>query len=152
MKHINNLAKGHPNNEQIASWYKVAWDQWQLMEIQQELCWMHPTHHPTPMVSLQHLAPLHSVLAPRPLLPGISMDVNATQQHHSTPLLCQQCKKPGHFEQHCLLVCYLFTAEQEELHLQLLAAKDAAGALSPNEGGACATLLSQEEDFQSSNG
>ncbi|KAG6867157.1 hypothetical protein C0993_006178 [Termitomyces sp. T159_Od127] len=38
MEHIDNLAKDHPDNEQVASWYKVAQDQWQLMEIQQELC------------------------------------------------------------------------------------------------------------------
>ncbi|KAG5350095.1 hypothetical protein C0989_000200 [Termitomyces sp. Mn162] len=30
---INNLVKSHPNNEKIASWYEVAQDQWQLMEI-----------------------------------------------------------------------------------------------------------------------
>ncbi|KAG6881951.1 hypothetical protein C0993_012408, partial [Termitomyces sp. T159_Od127] len=27
MQHIDNLAEGHLDNEQIASWYKVAWDQ-----------------------------------------------------------------------------------------------------------------------------
>ncbi|KAG6875592.1 hypothetical protein C0993_008384 [Termitomyces sp. T159_Od127] len=51
---------------------------------------------------------------------------------------------------------YLSTVEQEQLFLQLLAAKDAAGALSPNEltselaleeSGACAPLLGLEEDF-----
>ncbi|KAG5348595.1 hypothetical protein C0989_009612, partial [Termitomyces sp. Mn162] len=42
-----------------------------------------------------------------------------------------RCKKPGHFAWHCPLgleVCYLSTAQQEELLLQLLAAKDTAGA------------------------
>ncbi|KAG6876739.1 hypothetical protein C0993_000775 [Termitomyces sp. T159_Od127] len=52
MECIDNLAEGHPNNEQIASWYKVAQNQWQLMEIQWELYQTHPAHHPTPMVSL----------------------------------------------------------------------------------------------------
>ncbi|KAG6874609.1 hypothetical protein C0993_000186, partial [Termitomyces sp. T159_Od127] len=70
-----------------------------------------------------------------------------------------QCKKPGHFAWHCplgLKVHYLSTAEQEELLLQLLATKGAAGALSPDEpapelapekSGACAPLSSPEEDF-----
>ncbi|KAG6881546.1 hypothetical protein C0993_001003, partial [Termitomyces sp. T159_Od127] len=33
MEHIDNLAEGCPDDEQVASWYKVAQDQWQLMEI-----------------------------------------------------------------------------------------------------------------------
>ncbi|KAG6873495.1 hypothetical protein C0993_001393, partial [Termitomyces sp. T159_Od127] len=73
------------------------------------------------------------------------MDVDAARQHHATPLLCRQCKKPGHVAWHCPLgmeVCYLSTAEQEELLLQLLAAKDAAGAPSPDE---LAPELAQEE-------
>ncbi|KAG6871358.1 hypothetical protein C0993_003441, partial [Termitomyces sp. T159_Od127] len=73
------------------------------------------------------------------------MDVDAAQQHCPAPLLCQQCKKPGHFAQHCPLgleVRYLSTAEQEELFLQLLAAKDAAGAPSPDE---LAPKLAQKE-------
>ncbi|KAG6871837.1 hypothetical protein C0993_002730 [Termitomyces sp. T159_Od127] len=64
------------------------------------------------------------------------MDVDAAQQHHPTPLLCQQCKKPEHFAWHCSLsleVRYLSTAEQEELPLQLLAAKDTAEVPSPDE-------------------
>ncbi|KAG6875353.1 hypothetical protein C0993_009650, partial [Termitomyces sp. T159_Od127] len=53
-------------------------------------------------------------------------------------------------------VHYLSTAEQEELLLQLLAAKDAAGAPSPDElapelaqeeSSAYAPLLGPEEDF-----
>ncbi|KAG6860038.1 hypothetical protein C0995_016666 [Termitomyces sp. Mi166 len=32
MEHIDNLAKEHPNNS-IATWYKVAHNQWQLMEL-----------------------------------------------------------------------------------------------------------------------
>ncbi|KAG6896523.1 hypothetical protein C0993_008319, partial [Termitomyces sp. T159_Od127] len=147
MEHINNLAEGRLDDEQIASWYKVAQDQWQLMEIQPELCWMHTTHCSTPMVTFQHPASLHSVPAlalaaptPQPLSLGILMNVDATQQHH--PAL--------------LLLHYLFTAEQEELLLQLLAAKDAARAPLPDEPGpelalkesdACAPLLGLEEDF-----
>ncbi|KAG6859112.1 hypothetical protein C0993_004509, partial [Termitomyces sp. T159_Od127] len=53
-------------------------------------------------------------------------------------------------------VHYLSTTEQEELLLQLLAAKDAAGAPSPDElapelaqeeSGTYAPLLGPEEDF-----
>ncbi|KAG6867115.1 hypothetical protein C0993_006624 [Termitomyces sp. T159_Od127] len=118
------------------------------------------------MVTLWHPAPLHSVpasvpatSAPQPLPPGIPMDIDMAWQHHLTPLLCQQCKRPRHFAQHCSLgleVCYLSTTEQEELLLQLLAAKDATRAPSPDElalelaleeSGACAPLPGLEEDF-----
>ncbi|KAG6893514.1 hypothetical protein C0993_000936, partial [Termitomyces sp. T159_Od127] len=104
-------------------------------------------------------APAPATPAPRPLPPGIPMDVDTAQQHHAAPLLCWRCKKPGHFARHCPLgleVHYLSTAEQEELLLQLLAAKDAARALSPDEpalelaqeeSGTYAPLLGPEEDF-----
>ncbi|KAG6874759.1 hypothetical protein C0993_012370 [Termitomyces sp. T159_Od127] len=87
------------------------------------------------------------------------MDVDAAWQYHPAPLLCRQCKKPGHFAWHCPLgleVRYLSTVEQEELLLQLLAVKDAAEApsldelaleLAQEESGACAPLLGLEEDF-----
>ncbi|KAG6892236.1 hypothetical protein C0993_004471 [Termitomyces sp. T159_Od127] len=118
------------------------------------------------MVTLRHPALPHSGPAPalatpalRSLPPGIPMDVDAARQHHATLLLCQQCKKPGHFARHCPLgleVCYLSTMEQEELLLQLLAAKDTTGAPSPDElapelaqeeSSAYAPLPSPEEDF-----
>ncbi|KAG6863113.1 hypothetical protein C0993_012815, partial [Termitomyces sp. T159_Od127] len=140
---INNLAEGCPDDEQIAFWYKVAQDQWQLMEIRWELHRAHPAPRSTSMVTLRHSAFPHSGPAPalatpalRPLPPGIPMD---------------RCKKPGHFAWHCPL-----DLEQEELLLQLLAAKDAAGAPSPDEpalelaqeeSGAYAPLLGPEEDF-----
>ncbi|KAG5349508.1 hypothetical protein C0989_003362 [Termitomyces sp. Mn162] len=69
------------------------------------------------------------------------------------------CKKPRHFAQHCPLgleVCYLSAVEQEELFLQLLAAKDAAGALSldkpsleltPEEANMSTSPLELEGDF-----
>ncbi|KAG6899664.1 hypothetical protein C0993_008205 [Termitomyces sp. T159_Od127] len=166
MEHINNFAEGCPDNEQVASWYKVAWDQWQLMEIWRELCQAHPAPCSTSIITLQHPAPLHSVPAPapatlalRPLPPGTSMDVDAAWQYHPALLLCQQCKRPGHFAWHCPLgleVRYLSTTEQEELLLQLLAAKNAAGALSSDEpalevaleeSDTCASLSGLEEDF-----
>ncbi|KAG5349410.1 hypothetical protein C0989_004082 [Termitomyces sp. Mn162] len=93
------------------------------------------------------------------LLLGILMDVNATKQLHTALPLCQRCQKPGHFAWHCPLgleVCYSSVAEQEELLLQLLAAKDATGApsldepipeLTPEEISACASPLELEEDF-----
>ncbi|KAG6880913.1 hypothetical protein C0993_003685 [Termitomyces sp. T159_Od127] len=161
MECINNLAEGCPDDKQIASWYKVARDQWQLIEIRWELRQAHPAPRSTSMVTLRHLALPHSGPAPalttpalRPLPPGIPMDVDAARQHHATPLLCRWCKKPGHFAWHCPLgleVRYLSTAEQEELLLQLLAAKDTARAPSPElaqeESGAYAPLLGPEEDF-----
>ncbi|KAG5349028.1 hypothetical protein C0989_006497 [Termitomyces sp. Mn162] len=94
-----------------------------------------------------------------PLLLGIYMDVDAARQPHAMPLLCWRCQKPKHFAQHCLLdleVHYLSTAEQEELLLQLLAAKNAARALSPDKPTPELTLeeisahispLELEEDF-----
>ncbi|KAG6863981.1 hypothetical protein C0993_009688, partial [Termitomyces sp. T159_Od127] len=166
IERIDNLAEGRPDDEQIASWYKVARDQWQLMEIWQELRRAHPAPHSTSMVTLRHLALLHSgpalapaTPAPRPLPPGIPMDVDAAWQHHAAPLLCWRCKKPGHFAWHCPLgleVRYFSIAEQEELLLQLLAAKDAAGApsldepaleLAQEESSAYAPLSGPEEDF-----
>ncbi|KAG6881557.1 hypothetical protein C0993_000974 [Termitomyces sp. T159_Od127] len=166
MERIDNLAEGCSDDEQIASWYKVAQDQWQLMEIQQELQQAHPAPRSTSMVTFWHSALLHSgpapapaTSAPRPLPPGIPMDVDVAQQHHSTPLLCWRCKKPGHFAWHCPLgleMLYLSTVEQAELLLQLLAAKDAARAPSPDElapelaqeeSGAYAPLPGLEEDF-----
>ncbi|KAG5349497.1 hypothetical protein C0989_003407 [Termitomyces sp. Mn162] len=136
---IDNLVEGHSDDEKIVSWYKVAWDQWQLMEIQRELCCPHFTLCPTTVSNFHLYMPTHPVpaLTPAapaacPLPPGISMDVDMAHQLHTAPLLCQRCKKPGHFAWHCLLgleVRYLSTAEQEELLLQLLAAKNAARAL-----------------------
>ncbi|KAG6858796.1 hypothetical protein C0995_013844 [Termitomyces sp. Mi166 len=41
MECIDNLAEGHPDNS-IATWYKVAHDQWQLMELKHELQFTHP--------------------------------------------------------------------------------------------------------------
>ncbi|KAG5349517.1 hypothetical protein C0989_003339 [Termitomyces sp. Mn162] len=80
-----------------------------------------------------HPAPALAPAAPAtcPLPPEIPMDVDVAQQLHVAPLLCYRCKKPGHFAQHCPLgleVRYFFAMEQEELLLQLLAAKDTAGA------------------------
>ncbi|KAG6875009.1 hypothetical protein C0993_011211 [Termitomyces sp. T159_Od127] len=59
MERIDNFAKGRPDDKQIAFWYKVAWDQWQLMEIWRELCWAHPAPCSTSMVTLRHPALPH---------------------------------------------------------------------------------------------
>ncbi|KAG5730948.1 hypothetical protein E4T56_gene7122 [Termitomyces sp. T112] len=73
-----------------------------------------------------------AISAACPLPSEIPMDVDTARQLCAAPPLCWRCQKPGHFAWHCLLgleVCYLFIVEQEELLLQLLAVKDAAGAL-----------------------
>ncbi|KAG5349308.1 hypothetical protein C0989_004748 [Termitomyces sp. Mn162] len=73
---------------------------------------------------MPHVAPLHS------LSQGVPMDVDASQQQSTTPLLCQCCGKAGHFACYCpqgLEVHYLSASEQEELLIQLLAAWDATG-------------------------
>ncbi|KAG6880850.1 hypothetical protein C0995_004102, partial [Termitomyces sp. Mi166 len=93
------------------------------------------------------------------LLPtGIPMEVDASRQRALTPLLCSRCKKPGHFARYCsqgLEVHYLSSSEQEELLLQLLAAKDASGDPSPDaslvdqssEVSPAGPSTEQEEDF-----
>ncbi|KAG5338737.1 hypothetical protein C0989_006343 [Termitomyces sp. Mn162] len=93
------------------------------------------------------------------LLPGIPMDMDTTRQLCTALLLCQRCQKPGHFAWHCLLgleLHYLSMAEQEELFLQLLAAKDAIRAppldkpmpeLTLEEISTCVSLSELEEDF-----
>ncbi|KAG5348927.1 hypothetical protein C0989_007125, partial [Termitomyces sp. Mn162] len=86
--------------------------------------------HPASTHPVPALAPAAPAACPLSL--GIPMDVDVAQQLCMALLLCQRCKKPEHFAQHCPLgleVHYLSAAEQEELLLQLLAAKDAAGAL-----------------------
>ena len=98
--------------------------------------------------------------APHPLLAGILMDVNTSWQHSFTLLCCCQCRKPGHFARYCpqgLEVRYLLSVEQEELLMQLLAAKDATGtplldmamleSLSTEEVNAAVPLPEAEEDF-----
>ncbi|KAG6871087.1 hypothetical protein C0993_003826, partial [Termitomyces sp. T159_Od127] len=69
MERIDNLAEGRPDDKQIASWYKVARDQWQLMEIQRKLRQAHPAPRSTSMVTLRHLALPHSGPAPAPATP-----------------------------------------------------------------------------------
>ncbi|KAG6887004.1 hypothetical protein C0995_002429 [Termitomyces sp. Mi166 len=167
MEHINNLAEGCSNNS-IATWYKVAHDQWQLMELKHELrCpnTSYPVHcssqlpvtHPLPAVHASAIAPPPPAAA-QPLPPEIPMEVDASHQRALTPLMCHCCKKPGHFAHYCpqeLEVCYLSPFEQEELLLQLLAAKDASGDPSPNaslvdqssEVSPAAPSTKQEEDF-----
>ncbi|KAG6882771.1 hypothetical protein C0992_010712 [Termitomyces sp. T32_za158] len=76
------------------------------------------------------------------------MDVDASRQRVAFPLLCQRCGAPGHFARHCPLgleVRFLALEEQEELLLQLLAARDSAGVPSPN----AVTLEDCEEEAPS---
>ncbi|KAG6892076.1 hypothetical protein C0995_005630 [Termitomyces sp. Mi166 len=148
MERINNLVEGHPNNS-IATWYKVAHDQWQLMELK--------LTHPLSTVHASSIAPPPPAVA-QPLPPGIPMEVDASHQRASTSLLCRRCKKPSHFACYCpqgLEVHYLSPSEQEELLLQLLAAKDASGDPSPDaslvdrssEVSPAGPSTEQEEDF-----
>ncbi|KAG6882842.1 hypothetical protein C0995_013605 [Termitomyces sp. Mi166 len=93
-----------------------------------------PVTHPLSAVHASSITP-PPLAAAQPLPPGIPMEVDASRQHASTPLLCCRCKKPGHFACYCpqgLEVHYLSSSEQEELLLQLLAAKDASGDPSPD--------------------
>ncbi|KAG6870298.1 hypothetical protein C0995_013998, partial [Termitomyces sp. Mi166 len=124
MECIDNLVEGHLNNS-IATWYKL------------------PVTHSLSAVHGSFIAPPPPAAA-QLLPPGIPMEVNASCQHASTPLLCHCCKKPGHFARYCpqgLEVRYLSPSEQEELLLQLLAAKDASGDPSPD-----ASLVDQSSE------
>ena len=97
---------------------------------------------------------------PRPLPAGIPMDIDASWQCFSTPLLCYKCRKLSHFVHYCsqgLEVWYLSLVEQEELLMQLLAVKDATGmpsldmaVLEPSSEevvNTAAPLPKAEEDF-----
>ncbi|KAG5348813.1 hypothetical protein C0989_007996 [Termitomyces sp. Mn162] len=147
MDHIDNMAEGRPDDKCVDTWYKVACKQWQLMALKRELrCMQHP---PVTFCSLtaprvganpsipSHVTPFCAlpVAPPCPLLQGVPMDVDASHQRSSTPLLCRCCGKAGHFTRYCpqgLEVCYLSSSEQEELLAQLLAAHNAAGTPSPD--------------------
>ncbi|KAG6892408.1 hypothetical protein C0995_003918, partial [Termitomyces sp. Mi166 len=139
-----------------------------LMELKRELrCpnTSYPVHRPSQLPVTRPLSAVHasSIALPppaaaQPLPPGIPMEVDASGQCASTPLLCHCCKKPGHFACYCpqgLEVRYLSPSEQEELLLQLLAAKDTSGNPSPNaslvnlssEASPAALSTEQEEDF-----
>ncbi|KAG5351899.1 hypothetical protein C0989_004620 [Termitomyces sp. Mn162] len=143
MEHIDSLVEGLLDDKRIASWYKVAWDQWQLMEIQRELHYPHSALCLALATSFHYLIPAHpmpaatpAIPATCPLPPGILMDVDTARQLCTMPLLCWRCQKPGHLAQHCSLgleVHYPSITEQEELFLRLLAAKDATGALFPDK-------------------
>ena len=168
---IDNLAEGRPDDEHIESWFKVARDQWQLMELKRELR-RPPPRSPAPFRAVLPAPPAaypasraFSSVPPAPapsrsLPAGIPMDVDASWQRSSTPLLCCRCGKPGHFARYCpqgLEVRYLSPAEQEELLMQLLAAKDVAGVPSPDTvpsepplkeaANAAVSPLEAEEDF-----
>ncbi|KAG5329294.1 hypothetical protein C0989_010003 [Termitomyces sp. Mn162] len=145
MDYIDNMAEGHPDDEHVDTWYKVAREQWQLMELKHE-CMQHP---PVTFCSLtaprvgvnpsipSHVALFHALPAapPCPLPQGVPIDVDASHQQSSTLLLCQHCGKAGHFARYCpqrLEVHYLSSSEQEELLAQLLAVCNAAGTPSPD--------------------
>ncbi|KAG6883034.1 hypothetical protein C0995_013205, partial [Termitomyces sp. Mi166 len=116
-----------------------------------------PVAHPLSAVHAPFIAPPPPAAA-LSLPPGNPMEVDASHQCALTPLLCCHCRKPGHFACYCLQgleVPYLFPSEQEELLLQLLAAKDASEDLSldaspvnlSSEVSLAAPSTEQEEDF-----
>ncbi|KAG6884236.1 hypothetical protein C0995_010675, partial [Termitomyces sp. Mi166 len=135
MEHIDNLAEGCPDNS----------------------IYLLPVAHPLPTLHASLIAPPPSAAA-QSLPPGIPMKVDASHQCVSTPLLCCHCKKPGDFVHYCpqrLKVCYLSPSEQEELLLQLLAAKNTSGDPSSDaslvdlssKASPAAPFTEQEEDF-----
>ncbi|KAG5349294.1 hypothetical protein C0989_004793, partial [Termitomyces sp. Mn162] len=104
VEHINNLAEGCPDDKRIVSWYKVAQDQWQLMEIWRELCHPHSALCPALTTSFHYPVPAHLTPAPTlaipttcPLPPDIPMDMDAARQLCTAPLLCWRCQKLRHF-------------------------------------------------------
>ena len=145
MDWIDSMAEGQPDDTCIESWYQVARDQWQLMELRRELH-RGTTSRSTSHVPLPARPPIQSsfpfctpapaqVPAAHPLPLGVPMEVDASRQRSSLPLLCRRCGRPGHFARYCpqgLEVRYLSAVEQEELLLQLLAARDAQGNPSPD--------------------
>ncbi|KAG6884070.1 hypothetical protein C0992_007078, partial [Termitomyces sp. T32_za158] len=147
MDRIDNLAEGRPADDRVDSWYRVAQDQWQLMELKRDL---HRAAAPAPTArppfpaqrfrmlpateSLPAAPPVHPLIC-LALPPGVPMDVDASHQHAALPLLCRRWGAPGHFARRCPLgleVRFLATEKQEELLLQLLAARDSVGVPSPN--------------------
>ncbi|KAG6878819.1 hypothetical protein C0992_007440 [Termitomyces sp. T32_za158] len=124
MDRIDNLAERRLADDQVDSWYRVAWDQWQLMELKRDLCRAAaPTSTacpPFPAQRFRMLPATESLPAAPPvcplihpvLPPGVPMDVDASHQ--------------------CLEVRFLAPEEQEELLLQLLAAQDSTGIPSPD--------------------
>ncbi|KAG6900747.1 hypothetical protein C0995_003200 [Termitomyces sp. Mi166 len=135
MEHIDNLAEGCPDNS-ITARYKVAHDQWQLMELKCELqCpnTSHPVHHPSQLPVACPLPAAHApFITPPPPAPAQSLPPGIPIE-----------------------VCYLSPSEQKKLLLQLLAAKDAAEDPSPDaspvdlssEVGLAAPSTGQKKDF-----
>lgn len=143
MERIDNLAEGRPADDQVLAWYRVAREQWQLMELKRDLRKpAHPAPPTRPPAMLPRRfpipAPPMATVAPPTipaLPPGAPMDVDASRQRAPLPLSCRRCGAQGHFARHCprgLEVRYLSPEEQEELLLQLLAARDIAGVPSPD--------------------
>ncbi|KAG5348892.1 hypothetical protein C0989_007403, partial [Termitomyces sp. Mn162] len=66
VEHIDNLAEDDSNDEKIVSWYEVAQDQWQLMEIWRELHCPHSMMHPIPVSNFHHPTPTHPAPALAP--------------------------------------------------------------------------------------
>ncbi|KAG6859967.1 hypothetical protein C0995_001173 [Termitomyces sp. Mi166 len=138
MEHIDNLAEECPDNS-IATWYKVACDQWQLIELKCELQHpntSYPVHCPSQLPVAHPLPAIHaSFITPPP------------------PAAAQSL--PSEISMEGLEVHYLSPSKQEELLLQLLAAKDTSEDPSPDassvdlssELGPAAPSTEQEEDF-----
>ncbi|KAG5732399.1 hypothetical protein E4T56_gene11335 [Termitomyces sp. T112] len=70
MEHIDSLVEGLLDDKRIASWYKVAWDQWQLMEIQRELHYPHSALCLALATSFHYLIPAHPMPAATLAIPA----------------------------------------------------------------------------------
>ncbi|KAG6834994.1 hypothetical protein C0991_012557 [Blastosporella zonata] len=84
------------------------------------------------------------------------MDVDAARQNRTAPSsACRRCGKVGHWARNCpdgLDVRALTFEEQEELIMELLAARDAAGMVSPEAESVETESKEELEDFQSHDG
>ncbi|KAG5349263.1 hypothetical protein C0989_004953 [Termitomyces sp. Mn162] len=136
MDHIDSMAEWHPDDKHVNTWYKVAHEQWQLMELQHKL---QQTQSST--FSFFYGGFTLQALPSTPVLVSPQAGAAPLFIPHIAPLcfLSQavpiDCGKAGHLAHYCpqeLEVCYLSASEQEELLIQLLAVQDTTGTPFPD--------------------